>query len=189
MRDSTKIKFPLDLRFPGTRSVTWCTLGFLLSYRTRSRRRFHRLLQRALSHLVIVFAVYTTHVSSTVHSRCLPYYKYTRLSTTPTCRPAFHIIMPKRKALCDVRDTSKLSVSSLDAAFDMLASETFTKIDHLVRKFETAAKIQLNDGVAKSRWEEACKRYWVTKAMEDLCCGARPVPAVADTEQIEVEGA
>lgn len=87
--------------------------------------------------------------------------------------------MPKRKTPGDVH-TSKLSVSSLDAAFDILASDTFSKIDHLVRKFEAAAKMQLNDGVAKSRWEEACKRYWVTKAMEDLCCGAKPRYAAED---------
>jgi hypothetical protein len=73
-----------------------------------------------------------------------------------------------------VSDT-KLSVSSLDAAFDILANDTFSKLDHLVRKFEAATSIQLDDGIAKGRWEEACKRYWVTKAMEDLCCvGTRP---------------
>ena len=81
--------------------------------------------------------------------------------------------MPKRKAPCPRDGLNKPSVSSLDAAFDLLASETFSKIDHIVKKFEAATCILLNDGVAKARWEEACKRYWVTKAMEDLCCGSK----------------
>lgn len=88
--------------------------------------------------------------------------------------------MPKRKAPCPRDGINKPSVSSLDAAFDLLANETFSKIDHLVKKFEAATCILLNDGVAKARWEEACKRYWVTKAMEDLCCGSRPIQPVPD---------
>ena len=88
--------------------------------------------------------------------------------------------MPKRKAPCPRDGINKLSVSSLDAAFDLLANDTFTKLDKLVKKFEAATCILLSDGVAKARWEEACKRYWVTKAMEDLCCGSRPVQAVPD---------
>lgn len=89
--------------------------------------------------------------------------------------------MTKRKAPCPRDGINKPSVSSLDAAFDLLANETFSKIDHLVKKFEAATCILLNDGVAKARWEEACKRYWVTKAMEELCCGSRPAQDEADS--------
>lgn len=88
------------------------------------------------------------------------------------------LAMPKRKAPCS--SDTQLSVSSLDAAFDILASETFSKLDHLVKKFEAATHTRLNDGVAHGRWDEACKRYWVTKAMEDLCCSGKPTASLSD---------
>jgi hypothetical protein len=79
--------------------------------------------------------------------------------------------MPKRKSNpCSSATGTSPSVSCLDAALDILACDTFTSLQRVVRKFESAAGIQLNDGVAKQRWEEACKRYWVTKALEGLSC-------------------
>lgn len=93
--------------------------------------------------------------------------------------------MPKRKA--PYAADSKLSVSSLDAAFDILANETFSRLDNLVKKFETATCMRLNEGVAKARWEEACKRYWVTRAMEDLCCGLQPSTSQVRPQPMETE--
>lgn len=76
--------------------------------------------------------------------------------------------MPKRKS--DNGPSSGVSLTSLDAALDLLACDTFTRLDALSSKFESAAGLKLNDGVVKSRWEEAVRRYWVMKSMDDLCC-------------------
>lgn len=79
--------------------------------------------------------------------------------------------MPKRKASsADLSRVAPPSLSSLDAALDLLASETFDRLQTLTSKFETAAGVKLNDGVVKTRWEEAVKRYWVMKSIDDLCC-------------------
>ncbi|EKD00158.1 hypothetical protein A1Q2_05501 [Trichosporon asahii var. asahii CBS 8904] len=79
--------------------------------------------------------------------------------------------MPKRKATsADLSRVAPPSLSSLDAALDLLAHETFDRLQTLTSKFEAAAGVKLNDGVVKARWEEAVKRYWVMKSMDDLCC-------------------
>jgi hypothetical protein len=81
--------------------------------------------------------------------------------------------MPKRKTNpCAPATNPCLSISSFDAALDLLACETFTRLDHLTCKFEAASGVRLDDGVVKTRWEEAVKRYWVMKGMDDLCCTA-----------------
>lgn len=87
--------------------------------------------------------------------------------------------MPKRKA----SSSSRLTVSSVDAALDVLAAETFEKLRHLVNKFNEASGIQLSEDAVKSRWEEACKRHWVMKAMEDLCCGSRVDDSMGDLQR------
>lgn len=81
--------------------------------------------------------------------------------------------MPKRKSSPCRSGTSKsqITLSSLDAALDMLATDTFTRLDSLICKFETAAGIQVDPTQAKARWEEAVKRYWVIRSMEVLTCG------------------
>jgi hypothetical protein len=81
--------------------------------------------------------------------------------------------MPKRKTNpCAPATNPCLSISSFDAALDLLACETFTRLDHLTCKFEAASGVRLDEGVVKTRWEEAVKRYWVMKGMDDLCCTA-----------------
>lgn len=81
--------------------------------------------------------------------------------------------MPKRKTNpCAPATNPCLSISSFDAALDLLACETFTRLDHLTCKFEAASGVRLGEGVVKTRWEEAVKRYWVMKGMDDLCCTA-----------------
>lgn len=98
--------------------------------------------------------------------------------------------MPKRKSNpCGPLNGSSPSVSCLDAALDILASDTFTSLARVVRKFESAAGIQLNEGVAKQRWDEACKRYWVTKAMEDLSCDMQKTRTKQDVQmELELDG-
>jgi hypothetical protein len=63
-----------------------------------------------------------------------------------------------------------IGLSSLDAALDMLATDTFARLDSLIGKFEQAAGIQVAPGQAKTRWEDAVKRYWVMRSMEVLSC-------------------
>lgn len=98
--------------------------------------------------------------------------------------------MPKRKSNpCALKVPANPSLTCLDAALDILACDTFTSLQRIVRKFESAAGIELNEGVAKQRWEEACKRYWVTKAMEDLCCGKLVKTKDQDQEEkMDMEG-
>ncbi|WWC89197.1 uncharacterized protein L201_004115 [Kwoniella dendrophila CBS 6074] len=82
--------------------------------------------------------------------------------------------MPKRKtAPCDSLGTSSIQLGSLDAALDLLACDTFTRLEGLTTKFEACAKVKLEEGVVKARWEEAVKRYWVMKSMDELCCTAK----------------
>lgn len=79
--------------------------------------------------------------------------------------------MPKRKTSpCRSSSKGSITLSSLDAALDMLATDTFTRLDSLIAKFENAAGIQVAPGQAKVRWEEAVKRYWVMRSMEVLSC-------------------
>ncbi|TXT08997.1 hypothetical protein VHUM_02471 [Vanrija humicola] len=80
--------------------------------------------------------------------------------------------MPKRKlSSAESAPAPPPSLASLDAALDLLACETFTRLQALTSKFEVAAGVRLNDGVVKHRWDEAVKRYWVMKSMDDLSCG------------------
>lgn len=86
--------------------------------------------------------------------------------------------MPKRKSASGSGSSDQSiaitspSLSSLDAALDLLACDTFGRLAALTAKFESAAGVKLNDGVVKHRWEEAVKRYWVMKSMDDLSCDA-----------------
>jgi hypothetical protein len=80
--------------------------------------------------------------------------------------------MPKRKASSS-SSSSRLTTASVDAALDVLATETFERLHHLVVKFKEASGIELGEEAAKCRWEEACKRHWVMKSLEDLTCGSK----------------
>jgi len=91
--------------------------------------------------------------------------------------------MPKRKS--GSHEPSPFptpSLTSLDAALDLLACETFTRLSSLTAKFETAAGVKLNDGVIKHRWEEACMRYWLMKSMDDLSCAGSSKPPEGENE-------
>ncbi|OCF32997.1 hypothetical protein I316_05335 [Kwoniella heveanensis BCC8398] len=82
--------------------------------------------------------------------------------------------MPKRKtAPCDLLQKQTIPLNSLDAALDLLVCDTFTRLEQLTKKFEACANVKLEDGVVKKRFEEAVKRYWVMKSMDELCCGAK----------------
>ena len=88
--------------------------------------------------------------------------------------------MPKRKS---ESSGAPVSLASLDAALDLLACETFTRLSNLTGKFEAAAGVKLNDGVVTSRWEEAVRRYWVMKGMDDLCCSMSKKDEVMEEPQ------
>lgn len=92
--------------------------------------------------------------------------------------------MPKRKS--DSGPSVGVSLTSLDAALDLLACETFTRLETLSTKFEAAAGIKLNDGVVKTRWEEAVRRYGVMKSMDDLCC-SMVQPKQEDNGEVEMD--
>lgn len=77
--------------------------------------------------------------------------------------------MPKRKSV-EAGAAATPSLASLDAALDLLACEMFGRLESLTAKFEAAAGVKLNEGVVMRRWEEASKRYWVMKSMDDLSC-------------------
>lgn len=72
------------------------------------------------------------------------------------------------------------SLAALDAALDLLACETFGRLQELTAKFESAAGVKLNDGVVKHRWGEACMRYYLMKSMDDLTCSASALKAHGD---------
>lgn len=92
--------------------------------------------------------------------------------------------MPKRKA--EICGSGSLSITSLDAALDMLACDTFTRLQTITSKFEAAAGIKLNEGVIRNRWDEAVRRYWVMKGMDDLVCTAKK--AFSAPEKAEEDG-
>ncbi|WVF71307.1 hypothetical protein IAT40_006110 [Kwoniella sp. CBS 6097] len=98
--------------------------------------------------------------------------------------------MPKRKtAPCDAFQTQTVPLNSLDAALDLLVCDTFTRLEQLTTKFETCAKVKLEDGVVKKRFEEAVKRYWVMKSMDELCCGAKRAAVKENVgEEMEEDG-
>lgn len=56
----------------------------------------------------------------------------------------------------------------------MLACETFTRLEGIKTKFEQAAGFDIDETAMRVRWEEAVKRYWVMKSIDDLCCGSAP---------------
>lgn len=33
----------------------------------------------------------------------------------------------------------------------------------------------MDDSAVRARWDDAVKRYWVMKSMDDLCCGSKPM--------------
>lgn len=84
--------------------------------------------------------------------------------------------MPKRKTSpCPDQQRASsskgmITLSSLDSALDLLANDTFTKLDGLVGKFENATGIIVDPSQARMRWEEAVKRYWVMRSMDELTC-------------------
>jgi len=78
--------------------------------------------------------------------------------------------MTKRKSNpCLPNSSRPVSLGSFDAALDLLAAETFGRLESLTEKFEVAAGVELDPGAVKNRWEEAVKRYWLTKSMEECC--------------------
>ncbi|ORX35791.1 hypothetical protein BD324DRAFT_581631 [Kockovaella imperatae] len=80
--------------------------------------------------------------------------------------------MPKRK--CEAfTGAQPISVSSLDAALDLLACETFTRLDHLTARFEAATGLKLNEGVVHKRWDDAVQRYHMMKGLGGLSCAAK----------------
>lgn len=97
--------------------------------------------------------------------------------------------MPKRKSGSGVvaSTSSAPSLSSLDAALDLLVCDTFGRLESLTTKFEAAAGVKLNDGVIMRRWEEAAKRYWVMKSIDDLSCSSSIASKTQDASR-EPEG-
>jgi len=93
--------------------------------------------------------------------------------------------MPKRKS--ESGNPVPISLASLDAALDLLACETFTRLASLTGKFEAAAGVKLNDGVIRTRWEEAVRRYWVMKGMDDLCCSMSKTQEADDDGEVKME--
>jgi hypothetical protein len=100
--------------------------------------------------------------------------------------------MTKRKALegssHKASSSSRINISCLDAALDVLATETFDKLRQLADKFRQASGVELSERAAQGRWDEACKRHMVMKAMEDLCCASRELDEGADNEMQASEG-
>ncbi|WVR06930.1 hypothetical protein IAU60_003966 [Kwoniella sp. DSM 27419] len=93
--------------------------------------------------------------------------------------------MPKRKsAPCD-GNQPPIPLNSLDAALDLLVCDTFTKLEQIAAKFESCANVKLDDGVVRKRYEEAVKRYWVMKSMDELCCGAKKASAQHDGDAMD----
>ena len=80
--------------------------------------------------------------------------------------------MSKRKSTA-YTSCQNVSLSSFDAALDLLACETFTRLDQLSTKFEAAAGIKLNEGVVHKRWEDAVGRYWMMKGLDGLSCASK----------------
>ena len=77
------------------------------------------------------------------------------------------------------------TISSFDAALDILATSVFDKLREYKSKFEEASGMVLSDRAMQQRWDEACKRHSVMKAMEDLCCAPREVNGDSD---MRIEG-
>lgn len=75
--------------------------------------------------------------------------------------------MPKRKSI-----NTSATLGSLDAALDLLVCESFQRLESVAARWEAAAGVKLNPGVLRERWDEAAKRYWVMKSMDELCCTA-----------------
>lgn len=102
--------------------------------------------------------------------------------------------MPKRKSgtgtgtsasASDAAPHAPVSLASFDAALDLLACETFTRLEGIKGKFEAAAGLTLDESAVRLRWEDAVKRYWVMKSIGDLCCSAPPPPPPAQRNKSE----
>ncbi|KAL7421928.1 hypothetical protein Q5752_003700 [Cryptotrichosporon argae] len=78
--------------------------------------------------------------------------------------------MPKRKSTSP--GSPGISLTSFDAALDLLACETFARVAKLADNFEVATSVRLSDTVCRSRWDEAVGRYWLMKSLDGLCCGS-----------------
>jgi len=70
----------------------------------------------------------------------------------------------------------------------MLATSVFDKLRDYKEKFEQASGIELSERAIQIRWDEACKRHMVMKAMEDLCCASREPGPSADSDMQVAEG-
>jgi hypothetical protein len=84
--------------------------------------------------------------------------------------------MPKRKQSSGQphrHSSSQFTITSFDAALDVLAAETFDRLRQLADKFQEASGVEVTERARQIRWDEACKRHMVMKAMEDLCCVSR----------------
>jgi len=84
--------------------------------------------------------------------------------------------------------SSRHTMSTFDAALDMLATSVFDKLRDYKEKFEQASGIELSERTIQIRWDEACKRHMVMKAMEDLCCAPREPGPIADSDMQVAEG-
>ncbi|RXK37047.1 hypothetical protein M231_05635 [Tremella mesenterica] len=91
--------------------------------------------------------------------------------------------MSKRKCPAATLATGPHALSSLDAALDLLACETFSRVDALAANFQACVGVKLQDGVVRTRWEEAVKRYWLMKNMGELTCSS----ALKKNETVKVE--
>jgi hypothetical protein len=87
--------------------------------------------------------------------------------------------MPKRKLPSGANNASssgsRHTIATFDAALDMLATSVFDKLREYKDKFQQASGIELSERAMQLRWDEACKRHMVMKAMEDLCCAPKHV--------------
>jgi len=70
----------------------------------------------------------------------------------------------------------------------MLATSVFDKLRDYKEKFQQASGIELSERAMQLRWDEACKRHMVMKAMEDLCCAPKDMGPGADSDMQLAEG-
>lgn len=111
-----------------------------------------------------------------------------------------HDKMAKRKLPCvdssasngrtniSASSSSRHTISTFDAALDMLATSVFDKLRDYKEKFEQASGMELSERAMQVRWDEACKRHMVMKAMEDLCCAPRESAGVDSDMQVAEGG-
>jgi len=70
----------------------------------------------------------------------------------------------------------------------MLATSVFDKLRDYKEKFEQASGMELSERTMQVRWDEACKRHMVMKAMEDLCCAPRESGTSVESDMQVAEG-